>query len=202
MDVPTKYVFHGPRKECEALYGQARRVMHVLESMMHLGGLKQQTLKCVPYPGALVVASKSFGAMVVNIYVGGGQIESPSQPAYKCLCFPHFSLAIISEIHVTLNPDGTPANDRATFRYVADVCTGKGYIEKRYVSSAGWEQYYVDQFVLVSIGEGVEDPEYPILDCDRFCLMSNPPFKSLVATPIHGTDLMKKWILKALVDNG
>lgn len=97
MEPPVKYIFHGDRQRCEALRGQAKRVSLILDNIMSSGRLKQHSIKLVPYPGALIVASKFFGTRIVDIYIGLPQ-EEEKVIEKRCLCNCNFSTGYIFEI--------------------------------------------------------------------------------------------------------
>lgn len=188
VTVPVKHKYIGDRVECAGLLGDATRVMLILERLMEFQGLQQYELVRIPYPGAVIKCSKQFGRREITISVGGAETRRKRKKTGKCLCFPHYSFAIITEVFPSA--DLTTA-DPACY-YTALVCTGDGFVVKLEIVSSGWERYYVDQFVLVSIGEEIEDEEYPPLDCDRRCLMQSPRFPALKVVSLYIDGFMDK----------
>lgn len=118
MDIPVKYVMSGPRQECEALRGQARRVMFILDTMMRLSGAEQQVIKFIPYDGALIVAQKYFGTRVLHIYTGAVVQKEKENPEKECICTCNFSTGYIFDV---------PQNDRIGDAQIYSVmaCVGQ-----------------------------------------------------------------------------
>ena len=212
---PIKYIFNRDNFESRALVGTANRGMAILENLMSFQSLDQYSIQFIPYPGALIKCSKSFGIRTIQIFVGGGGGEERFVDKYECLCFPHFSFGIIMAVYPSPpletdyegDPDGYAAAldaynlwvvgqaDRGRFTYDVLVCIGnRSYVLVEDVRAAGWDVYYVGQFVLVSIGQGMSsESEYPEYDCDRDCLMQEPQFPILTISALHIPGEMHKW---------
>jgi len=196
VTVPTKFVFDKSSQESRALVGYAKKSMLILERLMEYQGLEQLQYRVVPYPGALVVCSKRFGIRTVEIYTGGEQPTPKKKVRKECLCFPHVTTGFIVKIY----PEDIPPLDATLtagrFYYDMLLCRGSQYVMAREVWASGWEQYFVGQMVMVSIGGPIdieEYPDYPEYDCDRFCLLQEPAFTSMVVVPLTIPGMMKKW---------
>lgn len=163
----------------------------VLDESMQFNGIDIGKLERRPVPGAVITTRRSHGLGTVEIYVdpnGGKQQKERETP---CFCFPHFSLGIIRKITPS-DPDATFQNF-GRFKHDVDVCKGKGYTLKKDVYAAGWERYYVGQYVLVTIGAKLDKPPHADFDRDRSCLMHSPKFDNLVISPLHLYQGMRKW---------
>lgn len=217
MEIPVKYNFHGDRQRCEALYGQARRVSSILDRLMALGGQEQHAIKFVPYPGALIVARKFFGTRIVDVYAGEGARRAQRIiEDIACLCLPFFSMGVVVGLYPTVpvkgvNPETGEYLQETTeqfearveayydnlrdikFTYDVAVCTGNGYVLCVDIQDVNLGKYYIDQFVLVSLGANDEDFAEERFSCDRKCLMKPQPI-ALSVSPVHIPGFMKKWI--------
>jgi hypothetical protein len=202
MNFPVRFIPEGNHAECLRLRGEANRLMFVLEDIMQLRGLDQYSIMIEPYVGATIECSKIFGRRTIRISAGSRKITYEKKTGVECFCAPHFAFAIITGV-TPLDPD--PEDPVAVaahhellihgmkYLYTADVCTGKGFVTVEDIVSAGWERYYVGQFVLVTISQEITDPEYPPYDCDRDCLMQEPRFSVLAVCALHAQGYMKKW---------
>jgi hypothetical protein len=191
MEIPEKITITGDKIAGEKLKGLARQQMDVLENMMSFQKLDQNTSERHPYPGATIKCSKVFGQRVI-------EIDAPEQRGgvftvewTECYCFPHFSMGIIKK--VTPESPTTVELRTVRFKYDIDICTKRKYVLKKDIYSAGWERYYVGQYVLVSIGAALNKPPVADFDTDRNCLMQQPRFDTLIVSPIHIFGGMKKW---------
>ena len=138
--VPVRYVYRGDLQECRSLHGYAHKAMHLLENIMELRGLEQHSIQIIPYPGALVVASKVFGLREVWVYAGQ-ESEPVSKEAKKieCLCYPNFSFAYIVKEWTTI----AVPSDLYTKRFEYDVFAcmgGRKFIPLEGLPVAGFER--------------------------------------------------------------
>jgi len=190
MSIPTKIVINGDKVAGYSFVGDGHRQMLLLENAMEFQGLEQYTSLSRPAPGVLIKCSKVFGLRTMEITTKGGGGDK-SEKSRECYCFPHFSMGIIKKIY----PEQPTYEDmrRNRFKYDIDVCKGKGYVLKKEIFSAGWERYYVGQYVLVTIGAKLDKPPVPDFDQDRNCLMQQPQFDVLTVSPFYFHGKMQKW---------
>lgn len=210
INIPVRVIFDGEPVRCLGLMGEARKAMNELEVMMRLRGLAQLTTRKRVRGGAMITCSKVFNARTITISFSGGGKEARQAGLVECLCMPHFAIGIVVAAKPP-DPDSVEyenpgdyesavaayqqALTGSRFMYDILVCTGKRYYLVEDVYSPGWEIYFVDQFVLVSIGKGFSDgADVPKYDFDRDCLMARPTFPKLIVAPISATNSMRKWI--------
>lgn len=134
-DFPVKYVFNHDNTESRALVGNANRVMSVLENLMEFQGLDQYSIQVVPYPGALIKASKIFGARRLDVLVGLSSVEDKKR-ARECLCTCNFTVGWILKIQDEPLDDDTPL-------YTVMACQSKDrYVMVKDVLASDFTKYY------------------------------------------------------------
>jgi len=142
-DIPVKYIFHGDRQEGEALRGQARRVSVVLDNMVRTGVVDDQILRFSPGDGSLIVARKSFGRTVIDVYTKEA-VPQPEEPKVQiCPCNCNLSLGWVLEVQED-DINGAPL-------YTVMACNndGKAYLPYYNVLASDWTRYVVGQPVLM-----------------------------------------------------
>lgn len=143
MKPPVRYNYFGERMECDALRGQGRRVLGILETIMATGNQQQNLIRFVPYPGALIVAREFFGTRIVDIYAGV-EPPPPLQPNPRiCICNCTLSFGWILEVQPdTL--DGVPL-------YTVMACNNDGtaYIPYPDTLASDFSEYVEGQKVLL-----------------------------------------------------
>lgn len=134
-DHPVKYIFNHDTTESRALVGNANRVMSVLENLMEFQGLDQYSIQVTPYPGALIIASKVFGARKLEILVGTPSGDGEAQ-AQKCLCTCNFTVGWILK-----KQDNLPSSQCPLYTVMA--CHGKRrYVMVENVLASDFTRYY------------------------------------------------------------
>lgn len=141
--IPVKHRLHGSRQACEALMGQARRVMLILENMMRLNGNKQQEIRFVPYDGAMIIARQFFGTRVIDIFAGSLPPPPLLAPEKVCLCNCNFSVGWILEEQVEM------VNGSQLYTVAACNNKGKVYIPYTDVLASDFSPYEVGQRVIM-----------------------------------------------------
>ena len=141
--VPVKYVYHGDRQQCDALRGQANRVMHILETIMSTGNLQQNLIRFVPYDGALIVAHKYFGTRVIDIYAGVHPPIPTEQLPRICICNCNLSFGWILEVQIDL------IGSAQLYTVMACNYDGTAYVPYEDVLASDFTVYEVGQKVLM-----------------------------------------------------
>jgi hypothetical protein len=189
--IPPKITRFGDLDACNKLLGAAKQQMALTVAQAEFQKHNTHTTVKRPYVGAEIKCVKNFEESIITIDAekkrGGVLVEEWQE----CYCFPHFSMGIIKKVTPETLTDVQMRTMR--FSYDIDICTKRRYVEKKDIYSAGWERYYVGQYVLVSIGAALDTPPFDDFDPDRSCLMQQPRFETLIVSPIHVFGGMKKW---------
>lgn len=175
-NIPVKYIFHGDRQDGEALRGQARRIVTVLDNMVRTGAVNDQILRFSPGDGSLIVARKSFGRTVVDVYTKE-VAPQPEEPKPKiCPCNCNVSLGWVLEVQDD-DINGAPL-------YTVMACNndGRAYVPYYNILASDWSKYVVGQPVLL----------VPYQSMAYICCTDKTGGSSLVrgCSPIVSTELL------------
>lgn len=135
MEGPTRTIFNGDDSECFLHLGNARRVMHILENRMELGGLDQLSMRVYPRDDVEIKCSKMFGQKTIEITVGR-KVEEVKPPMRECLCGCNFTTGWVMEVQ----PDQLE-DDGSTLYTVAACFKGERYIVVKDVLASDHTQY-------------------------------------------------------------
>ena len=113
----------GDKFKSRQLIPDGYRVMRILENMMRLRKLDQLTIRMEPYPGAMIVCSKVFGARTMTIHTSGGGQEAQADEKI-CICNCNLSEGWILEVQ-DADIDGARL-------YTVMACNNYGRAYKRY----------------------------------------------------------------------
>lgn len=141
--IPVKYRMHGNRQECDALGGQARRVMLILDNMMRLGKLQQHEIRFAPYDGAIIVARNTFGRRVVDIYAGAPPPPPPELVEYECICNCNLAIGWVLELQVDT------IGGAQLYTVMACNRQGKVYVPYQDVLASDFTPYEIGQMVVL-----------------------------------------------------
>lgn len=143
---PVKWIYDTNSLESKALVGTAKQAMMTLERLMEFQGLDQYSYRVEPYPGAMIVCSKTFGLRVARILTGtkrkGGLPSSP-----ECLCTCNFTTGYIFDIE----PDNLDKGGAdVTPLYTILACVGKrAYRVFDHVLASDFTKYEVGQKIIL-----------------------------------------------------
>lgn len=189
----------------------------ILEKLKSFQGLKQDVRRVSPIKGVDVECISNFSQRDIiikiapGVSISGEAVLEVVAPKY-CLCFPHFSYAVILSVFpeypvqgkdpisgLEINETDEQFDIRVTqyidnsldcrFAYDIAICDGSSYIIYLDAKDANYGRYYVGQEVLVTFAK-------PILtdNCARDCLLDKPRYDFLTISPLHISDGMNEWI--------
>lgn len=216
--IPTAITTSGDKSTAVMYIGIAKTQMRKLRDSMtkHRRTPLKEDYSTVKIDNVVIECWSSFKKEQIHITV----LPQPHKPGEKrlikqkeveCLCFPHLSFGVITK--VTPSPPipedfEYPEDYQAAveaynvfielflidgrFQYDVNICSIDTYILFEGAYDANFGKYYVGQYVLVGIGDEMDEWEIP-LDCDRRCLVNDPKFDELIITPLHVNEKMKKW---------
>lgn len=138
---------------------------------------------------------------VIDIYSIGAKGDRVPGKRKECFCFPCFSFGIIKNIRTV--PNDTEYYKGVRFEYDILICQKNRYIlfENFEVKSAGWEEYYVGQFVIVTIDVESITNSLPTCCSNKTCLFSDIyDINKLVPgcfqiVPLHILGKMKRYVI-------
>ena len=142
--------------------------------------------------GSFIQVNVCYNTHFMRIHIApeGEKVIKEKEKDFYCLCLPHFVIAKVKAVY----PE-TPSEEfllDGQFTYDLDVCTESQYILFEGALDPNFGRYYVGQTVLVTIGESMDEWDFP-LDCGRSCLMQSPRFDILAISPISIND-MSLWL--------
>lgn len=143
MKPPVIYNYFGKRMDCDALRGQGRRILGILETIMATGNQKQNLIRFIPYPGAIIIAREFFGTRIVDIYAG---VEPPllPQPIQRiCICNCNLSMGWIIEVQ------SNTLDDVPLYNVMACNNDGTAYIPYPDTLASDFTKYVEGQKVLL-----------------------------------------------------
>lgn len=189
MIIPVRYIGTGDLSKAKLLEGVGKQCAAKYKEF--LGFRKLPTGKSGTYFshwGSTIKVEATYGCFEVHIHVplDGEGVQTKE---YECLCLPHFSLARIEAVD-----QATPTAyflREGRFKYDVSICLGNTYLFLEDVYDANFGKYLVGQYVMVTIGAEMAGWDNP-LDCERYCLMQQPRFSTLMISPIHVLSEMRE----------
>ena len=110
MIIPTKIVFHGDRTRCQAVLGEARsRLVLLQDRMARSGGMIQQGWQrpIQLMTGEIVRLAVSFNTSIIEIFAPANQQVASfeaAEEAWKCFCNCNMAIGVVTSAIYT----GTP----------------------------------------------------------------------------------------------
>jgi hypothetical protein len=223
LPVPPRLKFHGNTHAAKQFKRLALSQLEILKKQMSFQGLKQGVRRVSPFEGVFIECVSKFGLHVVNVFVssqkyGGKEYGKGDQQVdrykkyteYTCLCLPHFTIGIVlsitPEYPIRENFEFEEAyinavasfNDfmlQEQFECTVAVCNGNNMSGVYIAYINGWEYYTVGEYVIVTIGDKMNEFTNP-LDCNRSCLMDSPQFEKYSIAPITFLDHMDQLLIE------
>lgn len=172
----TRFIFEGNKKIAMRFLGRAKAELELLKHNMSFyelqQGFKTITLNINPKVIVYCVVTPLITVVTITAEFAKGKEKKRRKEEY-CWCSPCFTFGVIQSIDATLSD--SEYTDGTKFDYSVMVCIGDKYVllTDGAVVAAGWEEYYVGQYVLV--GNDVGSILGTLADCcvDTTCLAAN-----------------------------
>jgi len=195
--IPSTITVTGDIPKGREFVGFAKNQLAILQNQMSFQGLETGFRTVTPFPGIVVRVWSSFNLSQIHIDVkkqaGEEERFRVKKEEKTCLCLPHFSLGIIKKVDPETILTSTLDEANVRILYDVEICAEDRYLLYEGALDANLGMYEVGQFVLVSIGDEMDEWELP-LDCQRDCLLDFPRFETLIVVPIHVVGFMGRWL--------
>jgi len=157
--IPTKVIISGDTEVSRSLIGLGQKYLSDLNTFAGFQDLPTCSKTHRLDDGSIIKVNISYGLTTIEIHVPVAGEKGKKSSFFICPCYPCFVLGVITKI---LPDRELSEEEKLTIRYSYEVkcCVGRSddkdslYVEiDVQPESCGWEKYYVDEYVWITLKE-------------------------------------------------